>query len=75
MTVSTRFLVNQEKFSDTQTQQQVLSTADELQDGQVLLKVDQFAFTANNVSYAAIGKAFHYWDFFPAPDHNGIIPV
>ncbi len=75
MTVSTRFLVNQEKFSDTQTQQQVLSTADELHDGQVLLKVDQFAFTANNVSYAAIGKAFHYWDFFPAPDHNGIIPV
>lgn len=75
MTVSTRFLVNQENFSDTQTEQKILSSTEQLLSGQVLLKINQFAFTANNISYAAIGKTFHYWDFFPAKGANGIIPV
>jgi hypothetical protein len=43
--------------------------------GQVLLRVDAFAFTANNVTYAAFGDAMSYWQFFPAPDGWGRIPV
>ncbi len=43
--------------------------------GQALLKVDQFAVTANNVTYAALGEAFGYWDFFPADEGRGIVPV
>ena len=43
--------------------------------GEVLLGVEQFAVTANNVTYAAIGEAMKYWDFFPAPDGFGIVPV
>lgn len=43
--------------------------------GQALLKIDQFAVTANNVTYAALGDAFHYWDFFPAGEARGIVPV
>ena len=47
--------------------------------GQALLKIDQFAVTANNVTYAAIGDAFGYWDFFPAGEgrgpERGIVPV
>jgi hypothetical protein len=43
--------------------------------GQALLKIDQFAVTANNVTYAAIGDAFGYWDFFPAGEGRGIVPV
>jgi hypothetical protein len=43
--------------------------------GQVLLRVDRFAFTANNVTYAALGDAMHYWRFFPAPEGLGCIPV
>jgi hypothetical protein len=43
--------------------------------GQALLKIDQFAVTANNVTYAAIGDAFGYWDFFTAPKGRGIVPV
>lgn len=43
--------------------------------GQVLLRVERFAFTANNVTYAALGDAMHYWRFFPAPDGLGCIPV
>lgn len=47
----------------------------ELRDGEVLLKVDKFAFTSNNVTYAAFGEAMQYWDFFPAPEGFGRIPV
>ena len=43
--------------------------------GQALLKIDQFAVTSNNVTYAAIGDAFGYWDFFPAVEGRGIVPV
>lgn len=43
--------------------------------GEILLAVEQFAVTANNVTYAAMGEAMKYWDFFPAPDGFGIVPV
>ncbi len=43
--------------------------------GQALLKIEQFAVTSNNVTYAAIGEAFGYWDFFPASEGRGIVPV
>jgi hypothetical protein len=46
-----------------------------LADGQVLLKVDAFAFTANNVTYAVFGEMMRYWDFFPAPEGWGRVPV
>ena len=43
--------------------------------GQILLAVEQFAVTANNITYAAMGDAMKYWDFFSAPDGFGIVPV
>jgi hypothetical protein len=46
-----------------------------LQAGQVLLAVDKFGFTSNNVTYAAFGEAMNYWAFFPAPEGWGRIPV
>lgn len=46
-----------------------------LVDGEVLLAIDAFGFTANNVTYAAIGEMFGYWKFFPAPDGWGRVPV
>jgi hypothetical protein len=47
----------------------------ELAAGQVLLAVDSFAFTANNITYAVFGDAMRYWDFYPAPDGWGTVPV
>lgn len=48
-------------------------------DGQILVKVDKFAFTANNITYAAMGERLRYWEFFPPSGDNpqqwGIIPV
>lgn len=46
-----------------------------LADGEVRLKVERFAITANNITYGLIGDAFGYWKFFPAPDPFGRIPV
>jgi hypothetical protein len=39
----------------------------ELADGQIRLRVDHFAVTANNISYAGAGDLLGYWDFFPSP--------
>jgi len=33
--------------------------------GQVLFRVDRFAFTANNITYAMAGDMLRYWSFFP----------
>ncbi len=44
-------------------------------DGEALLRVEHFALTANNVTYAAHGVDIRYWDFFPAPEGFGIVPV
>ncbi len=46
-----------------------------LNPGQALLKVDKFALTANNVTYAVAGDSFSYWGFFPGPDGWGRVPV
>jgi hypothetical protein len=46
-----------------------------LADGQALLRVDSFGLTANNVTYGVFGDAMSYWDFFPAADGWGRVPV
>ena len=43
--------------------------------GEVLLHIENFALTANNMTYAAHGVDMAYWGFFPAPDGFGIVPV
>jgi len=51
------------------------SAAPELEPGQALLRVERFGMTANNVTYAVMGEAMSYWDFFPAADGWGRVPV
>lgn len=43
--------------------------------GEAVLRVDRVGMTANNVTYAVFGDAMHYWDFFPAPDGWGRVPL
>jgi hypothetical protein len=47
----------------------------ELEPGQALLQVDSFGLTANNVTYAVFGDAMSYWNFFPADDGWGRVPM
>jgi hypothetical protein len=46
-----------------------------LDPGQVLVRIDRFAFTANNVTYGAVGDMIGYWRFFPAEAGWGRLPV
>jgi hypothetical protein len=45
------------------------------EDGQALLRVERFGMTANNVTYGVMGEAMSYWDFFPAEEGWGRVPV
>ena len=47
----------------------------ELEAGQALLRVKTFGLTANNVTYAVMGEAMSYWDFFPAGEGWGRVPM
>ncbi len=46
-----------------------------LADGEVLLAIDTFSLTANNVTYGAMGEAMKYFEFFPAPEGWGKVPA
>lgn len=44
--------------------------------GQAVLRVDSFGMTANNVTYAVMGEAMSYWDFFPTAEAGwGRVPM
>jgi Protein of unknown function (DUF2855) len=47
----------------------------ELRRGEVLLQIERFGFSANNITYATLGEAMRYWQFFPAPERWGRVPV
>ena len=51
--------------------------ADEpLAPGQVRVRIDRFALTSNNITYAAFGEAMNYWRFYPTGEEGwGVIPV
>lgn len=38
----------------------------ELQEGEIRVRVDAFALTSNNITYAVLGDMLSYWDFFPS---------
>lgn len=42
---------------------------------EVLLRVDRVGVTANNVTYAVLGEAMNYWNFFPTEPDWGRVPV
>ena len=66
------FLVNKTDWKQHRFDE---SPAADIQDGQVLFRVDRFAFTANNISYALAGDMLGYWRFFPAPEGWGRLPT
>ena len=72
MTTSTDFIVDRANLREGKF---VTTQLPELKPGQVLLHVDKFALTANNITYGAAGDSIGYWKFFPAQDNWGRIPV
>lgn len=70
----TQLWVNQSDLSQISPHHFTLDS-DTLKDGEALLATDSFGFSANNITYAALGKSMGYWGFFPAPPGFGIVPV
>jgi hypothetical protein len=52
-----------------------LPDAAALPDDALLIKIDRFALTANNITYAVLGGQLKYWQLFPPPENFGNIPV
>lgn len=74
-TTCTRLLVNKGNIHECTLQEVPRLQEQDLQNGEVLLDIDHFAFTANNITYATLGDRFGYWDFFPAEASWGQVPV
>jgi hypothetical protein len=64
--------VNRSNLHETSVHEETLPV---LGDGEVRLKIDSFSVTANNITYAVIGDMFGYWNFFPAAEGQGVVPM
>ncbi|WP_246447280.1 DUF2855 family protein [Undibacterium jejuense] len=69
------FIVQRDQLTHCKSRKLDFPDQQTLATGQVLLKIDHFAFTSNNVTYAAFGTAMKYWNFFPTETGWGNIPV
>jgi hypothetical protein len=72
---SSQFIVTRDDLQQTKFVETAPPDAADLPDESLLVKVDRFAFTANNITYAMLGDRLKYWQPFPAPDGFGNIPV
>jgi Protein of unknown function (DUF2855) len=68
----TDFLVRRDDLRECRIAE---SEAPEMGSGQALLRIDTFGLTTNNITYAVMGEAMSYWDFFPAEDGWGRVPM
>lgn len=67
-----QFEVRKDDLADTRV---TSLDAPDLEEGEILVKVDRFALTANNITYGVVGERIGYWKFFPADAEWGVIPV
>ena len=72
----TEFQIRKDNFATTRL---IETEPLNIDDGEILLHVNHFSFTANNITYAVMGEQLRYWQFFPphgeAAADWGIIPV
>jgi Protein of unknown function (DUF2855) len=72
---STDFVVARHDLQQCKVIETSLPEPAHLPDDALLVKIDRFAFTANNITYAVLGDQLKYWQLFPAPENFGNIPV
>jgi hypothetical protein len=71
----TAFVVARDDLKQSKVIETEMPDASRLPDEALVVKVDRFAFTANNITYAVLGDQLKYWSLFPGPDGFGNIPV
>lgn len=67
--------INRGDISNTQIFDYPMPSIDEMTDGTVLLKLDVFSLSSNNITYAVTGNSLKYWDFFPVDAEHSQLPV
>lgn len=72
MTTATTLEVRKDDLSTTRVSKRELAP---LAEGQVLVAIDSFGLSANNITYGVVGEKIGYWQFFPAEDGWGVIPT
>jgi hypothetical protein len=72
---ATDFVVARSDLQQCKLIETAIPDAARLPEDALLLKIDRFAFTANNITYAVLGDQLKYWELFPAPKDFGNIPV
>jgi hypothetical protein len=72
---STDFIVARNNLQECKFIETKLPDADALFDEALLVRVERFAFTANNITYATLGDQLKYWQLFPAPKGFGNVPA
>jgi len=75
MTITgTDLIINRTDLTDARLSQR--SFPDTPPQGHVLLEIDQFALTANTITYGTATPTLGYWNFFPVPEDGfGRIPA
>lgn len=68
----TALLADRKDLSQMKEAHGVRPSADE---GEVVMEIQRFGFSANNITYAALGDDMGYWRFFPTEDGWGLTPV
>ncbi len=74
-TSSFEIQINRNNFHQFKLVEKETPREGDLKEDQILIKIEKFAFTANNITYALVGDQMNYWDFFPVSEEWGIIPV
>lgn len=74
-----QFQVIRKKFTEGRIVETNAIEQGDLADGDIIVKVDKFAYTSNNITYAVAGDMIGYWQFFPPVGEDtadwGVIPV
>lgn len=66
------FTVKIDDLQQTKLMEKVL--VKDLSPNQVLLEIEKFSFTSNNITYGVVGDQMNYWKFFPTQPGYGILP-
>lgn len=72
MSDNVQFQVQRDQLAQTRFDRQPLRPPAE---GEIVARVQNYALTANNITYGVTGDVIGYWRFFPAPGPWGVIPV
>ena len=74
MTLGSSIAIDLSDLHHTEVRPLALSDDATPPEGSVLLAVQRFGLSTNNISYALFGDALGYWSFFPTVDGRGNLP-